>query len=244
MQSQLLPYLEQTSLYNSLNFVGVPWCHQLPIGEINQSALSTRVSTFLCPSDLDQIVELNNMAHNSYRGSAGSLPYNLAKDSPNGSGVNNGAFWYQSAVRFGSITDGLSHSALFSERCLGSTLVPDPLSDYYLTNNSVDACRAAGPITDPRFVEIHEWSGERWGDGNVVYTRYQHVLPPMAPSCLLGGSQDYDSQIVSTATSRHPGGVNLMMADTSVHFVKSSINPTVWTAIGTITGGETGADPD
>ena len=209
-QSQLLPYLEQVALFQALNFSGVPWCHELPVGAINQTALSTRIAVFLCPSDVDKIAELNNLAHNNYRACAGTLPYNVASDSPDGKGRNNGAFWYQSAVRFGQIADGLGHSALFGERCLGSSAEPDALSDYYLTDNSVDSCRTAGPLTAPRFAEIHEWSGERWGDGNVVYTRYQHVFPPMSPSCLLGGSMDYDGPIVSTATSRHPGGVNLL----------------------------------
>jgi prepilin-type processing-associated H-X9-DG protein len=66
----------------------------------------------------------------------------------------------------------------------------------------------------------------------------------MSPSCLLGGSMDYDGPIVSTATSRHPGGVNLLLADASAHFVKSTINPTSWKATGTITGGELATDLD
>jgi hypothetical protein len=44
----------------------------------------------------------------------------------------------------------------------------------------------------------HEWSGDRWADGNSLYTRYNHTSPPGYPSCLLGGSQDYDSQAVVT----------------------------------------------
>ena len=237
-QSQLLPYLEQPALFNAINFSGVPWCHQLPVGALNQTALSTRVATFLCPSDVDRIAELNNLAHNNYRACAGTMPWNLAGDSPDGTGRNDGAFFYQSSVKFGQITDGLSHSALFSERCLGSSAAPDPLSDYYLTDDSLAACAAAGPSTSPRFADIHEWSGERWGDGNAVYTRYQHALPPMGPGCLLGGSSDYDGPIASTATSRHPGGVNLLAADASVHFVKATIDPAAWKALGTIAGGE------
>jgi prepilin-type processing-associated H-X9-DG protein len=41
-----------------------------------------------------------------------------------------------------------------------------------------------------------------------------------------------------TATSRHPGGVNLMIGDGSVRFVKASINANIWTALGTVAGGE------
>ena len=41
-----------------------------------------------------------------------------------------------------------------------------------------------------------------------------------------------------TATSRHPGGVHLMTGDGSVRFVRTAIDPRVWTALATIAGGE------
>jgi prepilin-type processing-associated H-X9-DG protein len=34
------------------------------------------------------------------------------------------------------------------------------------------------------------------------------------------------------ATSNHPGGVNVMFCDGSVHLVKDSINPQTWWALG------------
>jgi prepilin-type N-terminal cleavage/methylation domain-containing protein/prepilin-type processing-associated H-X9-DG protein len=44
---------------------------------------------------------------------------------------------------------------------------------------------------------------------------------------------------MGTATSNHPGGVNLCMTDGSVKFIKDSIAPQTWWAIGTRNGGET-----
>jgi prepilin-type processing-associated H-X9-DG protein len=41
-----------------------------------------------------------------------------------------------------------------------------------------------------------------------------------------------------TATSNHPGGVNLGMADGSVRFIKDSVAPQTWWAIGTKAAGE------
>ena len=41
-----------------------------------------------------------------------------------------------------------------------------------------------------------------------------------------------------TARSYHPGGVNALFADGSVHFVKSTVNGVTWRALGTIQGGE------
>ncbi len=41
-----------------------------------------------------------------------------------------------------------------------------------------------------------------------------------------------------TATSDHPGGVNVCMTDGSVHFIKDTINPQVWWGLGTKKGRE------
>jgi prepilin-type processing-associated H-X9-DG protein len=41
------------------------------------------------------------------------------------------------------------------------------------------------------------------------------------------------------ASSMHPGGVNCLFMDGTVRFVKSTINPVTWLAIGSIDGNET-----
>ncbi len=98
-QSQLLPYLEQVALFNSLNFTGTPWLNLNPVfGPMNQTAITTRIACFLCPSDVDRIDDPLNLAHNNYRACAGTLPYNLKNDSPDRTGRNNGGFWFQSAI--------------------------------------------------------------------------------------------------------------------------------------------------
>jgi prepilin-type processing-associated H-X9-DG protein len=38
--------------------------------------------------------------------------------------------------------------------------------------------------------------------------------------------------------SRHPGGVNSVMCDGHVQFIKNSINLNIWRALSTTTGGE------
>src|SRR5262249_56718866 len=119
-------------------------------------------------------------------------------------------FWYQSAVRVAAITDGTSTTALFSERCLGGNrFFSDLKSDYFMNGPDPATCRNATAGTTSRYGVPHELSGQRWGDGALFYTRYNHIFPPNSPSCLLGGTDDYSSPVVVSASSRHPGGVNV-----------------------------------
>ena len=47
-----------------------------------------------------------------------------------------------------------------------------------------------------------------------------------------------DQSTFANASSQHPGGVNALMADGSVHFIKNSISPNIWWALGTRANGE------
>lgn len=238
-QSQLLPGLEQPALFNALNFAFVPWGHSPRYSEPNLTAIGIRVGGFLCPSDGDAIYERFGLAHNSYRACAGGMLHNLTVGSPDGTGRNDGAFWYQSSVRPSYVLDGLSHTAAFSERCLGDSGSADIAGDYYYFDvPSVTSCASAGPDTTPRYATGDiEWSGQRWGDGNMLYTRYQHIFPPNKPSCNFA-DDDYQGLVVVSATSRHRGGVNLLALDGSVRFVKDGIATSIWKGMGTIAGGE------
>ena len=44
---------------------------------------------------------------------------------------------------------------------------------------------------------------------------------------------------METMRSRHPGGVNVLMADGSVRFIKNTINQNTWFGLGTKAGNET-----
>src|SRR5262245_4658760 len=66
----LLPYLEQRSLYDSLNF-------DIPDGSApgvpaNMTGQNVRIGTFVCPSDTDRLTTVEG--HNNYTGCTGSKP--------------------------------------------------------------------------------------------------------------------------------------------------------------------------
>ncbi len=62
------------------------------------------------------------------------------------------------------------------------------------------------------------------------------LLTPNSPHASCGEYQADDGTL--GARSRHPGGVNALFADGSVHFMKNSINTITWFALGTKAGGE------
>jgi prepilin-type N-terminal cleavage/methylation domain-containing protein/prepilin-type processing-associated H-X9-DG protein len=95
-------------------------------------------------------------------------------------------------------------------------------------------------------------------DGGVYYSGFTTAMPPnstvkaqsRATGFANGGqmvSMDWDSvdendggptYMSLDATSNHPGGVNALFADGSVHYCKNSVSPIVWRGLGTIAGGE------
>ena len=77
-------------------------------------------------------------------------------------------------------------------------------------------------------------NGGYWFCGTPGNAMYNHVMPPNSQICFTG-----DPRVGAfPASSRHPGGVNVLFADGSTHFIKSTINPVTWWAIGTKAGSE------
>jgi hypothetical protein len=68
---------------------------------------------------------------------------------------------------------------------------------------------------------------------------YHHLVPPNGLSCY-NGYPDNESELpyALTASSDHPQGVNIALADGAVRFVSDAVDHHVWWAIGTRAGGE------
>jgi prepilin-type processing-associated H-X9-DG protein len=72
-----------------------------------------------------------------------------------------------------------------------------------------------------------------------VLTEESQCLYPFStnPPCTWNTPDDA-VPVVLASRSRHPGGVNVMLGDGSVRFVKSMVNLVVWRALSTTQGGE------
>jgi prepilin-type processing-associated H-X9-DG protein len=151
------------------------------------------------------------------------------------------------------ITDGLSNTAAFSEWVRGNgsntpATCPAGLGLIYkmvgvnanafagLQNNDFQMAAACDRTVQSG--SSYTWKGDWW---MADLFPYSHTSTPNRKSCFYGdvGGRPYSSiTSVITASSRHPGGVNVAFCDGSVRFIKSTVNPLTWQAIGTVNGGE------
>jgi prepilin-type processing-associated H-X9-DG protein len=103
----------------------------------------------------------------------------------------------------------------------------------------------------------------RWANGGVYYSGFTTAMPPNSDVRAISRATGYanagqnvqmdwasvdendggPTYMALDASSWHPGGVNALFADGSVHYEKNTVSPIVWRALGTIAGSEVvGAD--
>jgi prepilin-type N-terminal cleavage/methylation domain-containing protein/prepilin-type processing-associated H-X9-DG protein len=255
-QTFLLNNMEQTNIYNAINFMYQP---ASPSNKMNTTAFNSAMNFFLCPSDVDRLTSTS--AHINYVACSGSAPndyvigpYSGAFMGPNGTSATG-----TQIIRFAAITDGLSNTAAFSEKVKGvgtvntydpmwpssavyyvsppsTSSAPNPLSTTCLTLRPTQSAPLAAGIY---YSNNSGGVGGYWFMGEMLFTRYNHVMTPNRLSCdytTTGGGQNV--QGAHTASSRHPGGVNTLFCDGSVKFIKESINPQTWWGLGTISNSE------
>jgi prepilin-type N-terminal cleavage/methylation domain-containing protein len=207
-----LAFLEQNSVYNAINQ------NLAIIASENSTIHSMAVDVFACPSDSSSgwarnlsagaltaygVHDPARMVFTSYAGMIGSLPV-LAQPLPSTSCVVpasliaqcNGVFSDLSPVRLASVSDGLSNTIFIAEK---ATAILQELD-----------------ARDPRFAAKHGWyiTGN-WGD-----TLITSLYPPNACDKVASATT---TAWTDSASSMHPGGLNALIGDGSVRFIKDSI---------------------
>jgi len=230
--SMLLPNLEQQPMANALNF-------SLPYSDpTNVTVLMAEVSAFVCPSDLPNPIRARG-AQTNYMADMGSGIVWQSATGPNaGLPAPSGAFFANSATRFAGVVDGLSNTGFFSERVMadGSNAIVTPQSDVFFSPaapTTVDSAVALCNAVDISNLanQFPLFMGAPWVNGQHVF---QHVMPPNSRSCGFFTAL----RAVMPPSSRHPGGVHMLLGDGSVRFIKNAISLPAWRALGTIAGGE------
>jgi prepilin-type N-terminal cleavage/methylation domain-containing protein/prepilin-type processing-associated H-X9-DG protein len=252
----LLPFVEQQPLYNAFNFSDVYPINGmgpvLPSYPPNTTAARTQVAGYLCPSDYSRLT--NPEGHTNYCGNSGSTPEAAEvitwANGPFVAAAPDGDYHGCRVFRFASVRDGLSNTACFSEKVLGignanqydpstpssADLQVGGPADVSNTAAYYQLCGSANPNTTP-LVPLGQASGMYWTFGYLSETRYTHIMTPNRQNCEVGGPW-YGERGAITASSRHPGVVNVLFCDGSVKAIKNSTAPATWWALGTIAGGE------
>jgi len=238
----LLPYIEQDNLYRQINFTvkeGDP---------ANNGPRGMEVKMFLCPSDPVSKAP-SGFAGQNYRLNQG---YNILYSGiPSATGPNStmppadGPFWDDSKVTFADITDGTSNTAAMSEKLKGdftngiatdrsdTFLIPDYPDNPDWWAQSCDGLSQAdvNNLANQGNSDI----GQEWMQGSHSNSSYYHTNLPNKRSCKpkqLGG------RVATLAGSAHSQGVNVLLCDGSVRFVRNSIDLYSWRALGSRDKGE------
>ncbi len=254
----ILPYVEDAALHDLIDF------NYAPEDDHNLAARQAKLALFICPSDTSEdrletprciqgMSQWSNVGRTNYFGNGGSDTGQSKLVGDLDVEQNNGIFVTNLEVKFKHITDGSSHTALYSEaiRGDGDDLRAEVPGDWFRlpgqngdVNKVYQDCSAITNFS--AYVNGNQFScrGRNWGHGDYTTTRYNHVMPPNTQSC----SQTSTGQVAAipvnedggatTASSRHSGGVNLTCADGSTHFISDSIDLVVWRALGSRNGDE------
>jgi prepilin-type processing-associated H-X9-DG protein len=225
-QAHLLPYVEQDNLHRQINFTVAA------NAAANDVPRGIRVPVFMCPSDPQRAFPMG-FGGNNYVVNYGS---DILWQQTQTQGV---FFFAGEGVAFADITDGLSNTSMASERRVGdfnNALATDK-TDLFQgpsapsnPDQAVTSCQSVNPNSLGS-----QWRsdyGGYWIQGFHM-TLYTHAGPPNLRSCAFP-----PSAMLMGANSAHPAGVNLLLCDGSVRFVRDSIRIVTWRALGTKDGGE------
>ena len=185
-------------------------------------------------------------------------PLNIAGGNPGCSPHSTGIFCYWSAFGVADIMDGTSQTVAYSESLVGD---PSGTANANRRNNSVTGVTSAAiaDVPDASAIpaatvqqallactaayksgqNLSSANGARWGWGALTMSLFHTIVPPNSKlfpwnSCRIScpGCTPDDSSYCN-AQSNHPGGVNALFCDGSVHFVKDGVQPLIWMALGT-----------
>ena len=261
--SMMLPFMDQGPLYKKAGF-GKYWGHG-PNGDgpqNNRAVAETQIAAFWCPSDpASNNNDGSAYGSTSYCASGGPM-------STWNSGRNcNGMFTLYWGRRMRDIVDGTSNTIMYSEvklgnmannrddtfrnqsagnltftgtgharRGLADQATVDTVLAYYAgcAPNGPDSVTTAGPGNGGN----NDESGRMWASGRVFWGPWFNTLmtPNKGPHCDNDGS--VTTMSLKTASSYHPGGVHILLADGSTQFVSDTIDHIVYIGAGTIKGGD------
>jgi prepilin-type processing-associated H-X9-DG protein len=228
------------------------------------TVLVTTLSFFLCPSDSNPGSSSfftfgggNKVVGSSSYGANIGLNRRISGGAPDRSWQMNGPNYIASSwdrtvsntTDMATFIDGTTNTAIFAEWIKGLAVPTgrsaEGLMEVYNLGENSDFYR-----TDYQFAELcnripirpqnqqWQWKGEWWSYGPGMI--YSHTQMPNRTNCVYHDiNQDGRASITMVGTSSfHPGGVNVLFMDGSVHFIKNAVSTPTWYALATPNGRE------
>jgi len=252
----ILPYIEQDNLYRYASpgvtlwmslttnvYPGNAWATALTGN--GTAVVSTQIKTYQCPSDGRNSTFCTRPLSNA------SVIPGWARGNY---AANLGPAWWYNTTNGGSSNDsfGLAGSGPFSvwnyqagqsKMGMGVATIPDGSSNTMLASellcgidqNDVRGVWAAGSVGSSTLAAYS--TGDDNAPNDPKDCSDDIWAAPSLPAQNLGNWTSCTSN-QATARSRHPGGVNALMGDGSVRFIKSTIDPRNWYIVGSANDGQ------
>jgi prepilin-type processing-associated H-X9-DG protein len=222
--AMILPFIEQSNLYSTLQFAeNRNWDTS---GSANASALSQHISIARCPSmRLPEQMTYNGVRDRvptSYRGNGGNevtsddtgtitIPGTKSFEMQN----LNGVFFGCSAIRFGDISDGTSHTVAIGESHTDPDFIKDAqgMDWWFIGSPQIDPCDCRG------------------GNGGTEFSEAAgSFYPPLNTQILNPAAHGHLMELAFG--SYHSGGAQFGLCDGSVHYLSDNIDLRVYHNLG------------
>ena len=252
----MLPQFEQQNLANSFNYqLGAEGAlAPVPLQGFfaNTTVTGTKITMFQCPSDNQNTYQiastiasgfLSGPIHSkgNYGVSWGNTYWGQDMPSPNGILTDpvtsrpvaflQSPFGFNGRIRFASVTDGLSTTVFMSELIQGSLY--DQRGMVWSTAMGAGSFTSRFPPNAFKDYYVLESGFDMLTSSDVCDSQPGQMLP-----CMAANASNPTQRAFAGSKSRHPGGVQSLLGDGSVKFVKSSISPLIWISLNSISSGE------
>ncbi len=238
--AQLLPYVEQTTMANQIDWDNPANGGTPIVGSTNSNRDIRGIDLPLarCPSDADAERESGAFAPTNYVASIGStgcaLPWGCSPgaDEQSPGAIPDGVMYVASQVNMRQTTDGTSNTAAVSECLIGA-----PWMKGGSPSAAETVLAGASPDIDQNYDTLGRGNYWLFALRNQEWT-FTTRLPPND-----GLTSNHEPYIHSAwgyyaARSHHPGGVHSTFLDGSTRYINDSIDILTWQAMGTQNGAE------
>ncbi len=251
IHGRLLPYLEQDNAYRIVDLTQ-SWSDQKTTG-----VPQLRISTYICPSEVNDTVRLSGGLPHVYPTTYGFNFGTWFIFNPATGAGGDGVFFPNARIRPMGITDGLSNTMCATEVKAFTSYFRNSASSPPATvpTSPADLAGFTGGAQFKLGSGLHSNTGHtEWCDGRVHHSGITTVFTPntvVSYTHTDGNTYDIDYNSIQegksdtlstyaavTARSYHEGLVNVLMMDGSARSVSDQVNLATWRSLGTRSGGE------